>query len=124
MDQDLFPPKAHAVHGYTLPVCTECKHIAKRGHPYDFKERATFVKEKIRENLKAQLQTPDWSPEEIDEVGRNMRDQIAAWQKMREIAKDRIAWNAIQYLKEIDETCDFLPVYSESEFLEANKWRW
>jgi hypothetical protein len=123
VDQENFPPMSHSVHGYKLPVCKECKHLAKRGHPYDFQERAGFVKDKIRERLRAQLQTPDWSSEELDEVGHSMRDSIAGWQRMREIAKDRVAWNAIRYLAKIDETSDFISVYVESEFLEANNWR-
>jgi hypothetical protein len=124
VDQEHFPPKEHAVHGFTLPVCKECKHLAARGHPYDFKERADFVKEKIRERLKSQLQTPDWSSEELEEVGHSIRGGIAAWQNMREIAKDRVAWNAIRYLAKIDESSEFMTVYVECEFLEANNWRW
>ena len=123
-DQEFFPPRTHAVHGYTLPVCRECKNLANRAHPFDFKERADYIKSKLRDRLQRVLRTPDWSSNELEEIGRDLRDGIAAWQKMREISKDRIAWNALSYLAQIDECSDFLLTYVEREFLEANKWRW
>jgi len=72
----------------------------------------------------AECNSFDWSQEEIDEFGRNLKAEVLKWEKTTRIAKERIAWNAISYLASIDQCNDFVQTYAEEDFLEQNRWKW
>jgi len=119
-----FPPMSYSLHGYILPACAECNSLAGTNYPTDFVNRASRVKERLRNRYQHQMETPDWSQEEIDEFGRNLKAEVLKWEKTTRIAKERIAWNAISYLASIDQCNDFVQTYAEEDFLEQNRWKW
>jgi hypothetical protein len=113
-----FPPASYSSRGYILPSCVECNSFAGIACPTDFEARAQFVKNKLKKKYKRHLRSPDWSNDEMSEIGFNLKTGVKVWQKQREIARDRVAWNAISYLASIDHSNDFVPIFAEVDFLE------
>ena len=119
-----FPPVSYSMHGFILPCCAECNVLAGTNYPRDFEARADHVKGRLRVRYGLQVGTPNWSNQEINELGPMLKVEAKKWQKTTKISKERVAWNAISYLASIDQCNDFVPIYVEEDFLEQNKWRW
>ena len=116
-----FPPATYGWHGYILPACAECNALAGVVYPTDFVERSLHVKEKLRSRYHRHLRTPEWSDEELDELGYNLRKGVTAWEKQVKILRERLAWNAVNYIQSIDQCSVFVVDFVKQDFLELTK---
>ena len=117
---DHFPPKCHTPHGFLLPACGECNRLAGAAWPDHFEQRASMVRDKLRKRYRKAIGTPEWSRGEIRALGWTLRTGVLKWRTTMEVAKRRVAWNALSYLVSIDRNNDFVPIFAEDAFLEAN----
>jgi hypothetical protein len=84
-ERDHFPPQASGrVTGWLLPACVECNRLARHWFGDAFAERWRYVQDQIRQR------------------GRN--------RKCRDLERlnARLAWNAVDYLQNIDPSNDFV----------------
>lgn len=90
---DHFPPRHTGVRrGFLLPACTECNSTLGGRSGLDLGERFDFVKRRLRDKNKRLLDTPQWSDEELDELGPNLRRQAAAWTSNKSVIEKRLGW--------------------------------
>jgi hypothetical protein len=101
-DDEHFPPLCAVHWGVILPACSECNRFAGTDWWFDFEMRVAGVKEKLVKRYRRCLETPDWSTDEIDDLGRGLRDEVRQWQELKRKIEKRIAWNATSYLSFID----------------------
>jgi len=111
-----FPPACVSPYGYVLPACRECNRFAGTEFSYDFEQRCLSVKRKIRKKYIKQLETPDWSNDEVAEIGYNLRRMVTKWQRLKPIIQQRLAWSVPAYLGLIDHRSVFVPVDANSNF--------
>jgi len=116
-----FPPASLTPNGYLLPACRECNSIAGTTWATDFEERTRHVKAKLRLKYRSHLETPEWSTEEKDELGYNLRKVVELWQTQKTVLNERLAWNAVAYLLSIDHNSVFAETFVEDVFLEKVK---
>lgn len=102
--RDHFPPASHSTVGVLFPSCLECNLLAGTHHPQDLVSRTRYVRGAIAKRYRKVLETPEWSREEINELGLNLQTGVKIWQTKREKTLKRLAWNAESYLQDIDET--------------------
>lgn len=125
-EDEHFPPATFSARGFILPACSECNRLAGTEYGTDFEKRSDRVKDKIRSKYARAVATPDWSPEEIGELGRGLRSGVVAWNEKIKTTRRRLAWSAVAYLQSIDHNNDFVPVYAEgepSQAIERASWR-
>lgn len=96
--QEHFPPASYSRRGLVLPACQECNSLAGTAYPTDFPARCEYVKDRIRKKNQKALRFPVWHEDDLDEMGKQFKREIGAWQERRRIAHSRIAWNAESYL--------------------------
>jgi hypothetical protein len=89
---DHFPPHSYTLTGYLLPACLECNKFASNHHPTKFEARRELVKRRIREEYRAVLETPYWSPEELEPLGDSLRLATKAWSALRREVEARLAY--------------------------------
>lgn len=76
-----------------------------------------MVKEKLKRKYK-RFAGPDWSFEQIEELGYNLRSCVEPWRSNNLRLKRRIAWNAISYIASIDRFNVFAPTYVARRLIE------
>lgn len=96
--QEHFPPRVSSDGGYIFPACSECNLFAGTNHPFNFEERCSHVRERIRSRYWKVLNAPVWTEEEISELGYNLAVGIKAWMKLRQTVERRLAWDVTAYL--------------------------
>lgn len=102
--RDHFPPVSMSKVGVLLPSCHECNFLAGVHHPTDLVSRIRHVRQAIEKKYRRVLETPEWSDEELSELGRGLKEDITKWRNLRRTVLRRIVWNAESYLKNIDPT--------------------
>lgn len=111
-----FPPRSYTHIGYILRSCRECNLFAGANHPTDFEARCKYIQQKIKDKNVRALQTPDWSAEELLELGYSMRASVKKWQKKKRIIQERLAWSVAAYLSSIDHQNVFVPIDAGGNF--------
>jgi hypothetical protein len=111
--RDHFPPRSYGPRGFLLPACRQCNDFAGTEFSLDFQARVHHVKRKLLSRYKRWINTPDWSEEELLELGQNLKLKAKKWQIDKAVAQRRIAWNAMSYLRAIASTRDFVLTYVE-----------
>lgn len=99
--------------GFLLPACRECNGLAGTDYPYNFSARAALVKSKLRNKYSRLINTPEWSQDEIRELGRNLKTSVKGWANKRTVVMRRLAWNPIAYIAGIGGK-EFLALDSET----------
>jgi hypothetical protein len=91
-----------------------------------FEERATHVKNKLRNKYQSVVETPYWSDDEVTELGYNLRAGVMAWQGVQKSIRRRLAWDAVAYLRCIDDGQYFAVASVEMQNIiksEKENWR-
>jgi hypothetical protein len=70
-------------------------------HGRNFWERVKQVKAKLKKRHERDLRVPNWSSEELDEMGHDMQRDIKLCLDKRRIVQSRLAWNVEGYLASI-----------------------
>src|SRR5690606_32573551 len=121
-----FPPASHSLRGWLLPACSECNSMAGTEFPEDFESRANLVNQKIRRKYRKEIASIDWHDDEIKSMGRGMQRGLKEWKEAVRIAKQRAAWNAVDYLRLIDQAESFAQIHVDKAGTtrrERLKWR-
>ena len=120
-----FPPATYSRTGIIFPACKECNGFAGTAFCCEFSDRVTHVKTKIRQKYRREVDMPDWSEEEIEEVSYNIKTGVQACMKIKKIARERLVWNAEQYLRFIDDGQHFAEAAVEMHtIIENEKQNW
>ena len=121
--KDHFPPASYCLSGWLLPACSECNCFAGTAWPIEFEYRANHVKRRLREKYHRVLRTPDWSSEELAELGPNLRNEAIRWVLKKRHVQERLAWSAVIYLDSIDHHNVFAAWRVETETTTWNEKR-
>ena len=124
---DHFPPVVFtgpAGLGFLLPSCNECNGIVGAKHPTDLWSRCDLAKASIRKKYRHFLLVPEWSDDEIKEMGPSFRKGLSAWKKTHEQVKKRIAWSAEWYFSTIVEPRDFADYVARINTTLENEPEW
>lgn len=97
--KDHFPPVINALAGYILPACSECNSIAGTEFPRDFIRRADYVKEKLQRKYSSILSEPPLEMDELLEKDEDTWLDALKHEVLRRRNHERIAWNAVSYLR-------------------------
>ena len=94
-----FPPKSVSDTGLLLPACLECNTIASAVHANNWINRVSYVKEKLRRQWLRDLKVANWSKDELDELGPQMRREVEASIKRKKLIQERLCWEPSRYLR-------------------------
>lgn len=101
-EDEHFPPATYGLYGVILPICRECNSLAGTAWPINFEARAEYVKRRLEIKYKTILKTK-WDPEEIQELGFNLKTAVKSCMQKQKSIRARLAWNAMAYLQQIDD---------------------
>jgi hypothetical protein len=88
-------PRVTALPTWTVQACGECNKIAS-GTLFDsVLEKLNFIKEKRRGKYHRVLSEPEWTDDELSELGKNLRSSIAATQRARLVVLSQLEWNPL-----------------------------
>jgi hypothetical protein len=82
----------HKIPMYLIPACVECNSLLGNKVLWLFAERKEFIAKRLRRRYGRLLRLQAWSQDEIDALGRGLRDMVATTQDMRMIAVRRVAF--------------------------------
>ncbi len=98
--------KEHVVPQVTLypsgivPSCQECNLLAGAALHTNVLDKLMFIKDLRLKRYRKLLEMPEWSWDEIQDLGKNLRSLVVAAQKARDIIVSQVKWNPIA-LKEM-----------------------
>lgn len=121
--EEHWPPASYGNLGYVLPCCLECNSFAGTEWPTDFLKRCRHVKDKLEKKYYKLAHLPEWSDDELDEIGYGIREGILQCRGESRRAKRRVAWNAMVYLQSIAPDRNFVSRFAEEDISEAESRR-
>ena len=77
---------------YTVPACRECNGLAGAKYHETLDERATFVRNRLAKAHRSALATPDWSPRELFQLSRDLRNRVIAALHERDLTRRRLRY--------------------------------
>lgn len=77
---------------WIVPACRECNSAIGGKLTTTLQGRREIAKKHIRKKYAAFLRIPDWSEEELAEMGPSAREDIKAGIRMRDHIRKRLAW--------------------------------
>jgi hypothetical protein len=83
---DLFPDAAR----WLYPACLDCNSRLRDFLGTDVNDRKDVVIESLRRKFKGILDTPEWSDEEIRELGRSLRGMVKSHQHLQDHIRERL----------------------------------
>lgn len=86
----MFPQKFGDGAGGTVPSCKECNHIMSVRHPYDVKARMEYLVEKLVERYQLDKNLPNWTEDELNNLGSSLRAMVEAKTHARKRAYERV----------------------------------
>ena len=72
-------------------ACRECNCLLRDSTQESLSERKVYLKKKLRRRYKHILELPHWEPDEIEELGYNMKVYVTNSQKFKDYIKLRVA---------------------------------
>jgi len=112
-EMDHYPPATETRQGVLIPSCNECNSILSNLRFERFEDRVKYVKKKLKSRYKKALETPEWSEEELSELGQSLREAAVLWREQQRFIRKRVAWDAETYLRSIDTGNDFAQANAE-----------
>ena len=67
-----------------------------------FKDRCKYVNQRISQRYRSVLNLPVWTPEEFDELGKNIKARLGVKLNLKAVVLERIRWQTTQ---EFDDYC-------------------
>ena len=75
-----------------VPACRECNSTAG-DHIFDtISEKRTFIKQQYRKKYRKLLESPNWTEDELNQLGLSLQTTIRASQAGKELMKARLRW--------------------------------
>lgn len=93
--------KEHVVPRHTLyPTwvvgsCQECNMLAGAEPFISVLDKLLFIRDRRVKRYKKLLQSPDWTDDELQDIGRNLKVAIEAGQRAREVVCSQVNWNPL-----------------------------
>ncbi len=77
----------------TLKVfsCPECNKLLGNSYQESLTDRKKYLKQKLRNKYSKLLNMPDWSPEELNELSNDLRNDVLRCLEWRTVVKQRIS---------------------------------
>lgn len=75
-----------------VPACPECAELAKLSSARTLGGQRRFIAARLSERYDRLLRIPRWHAEEIEELGYNLRQAVAAGLDRRQWLERRLAW--------------------------------
>ena len=75
-----------------VPCCDECNLLLGASYQRTLEDRKKQLKSKLRKKYKMLLKAPDWSDEELDELGPGLHKYIEGSEKWKRLLKSRLIW--------------------------------
>lgn len=72
--------------------CRECNSLLGCTYQNTLEDRKRLLKERLRKKYKKILATPDWSDQDLEELGHTLRSHILEAMHRKEIIKRRLKW--------------------------------
>jgi hypothetical protein len=82
----------HPLWGKVVRACRECNSMASVTVFDDFEQKREFIQDKIRRRYSKLLKLPDWTEEELDTLGSQMRKKIVEDLVQKKLLLMRLAW--------------------------------
>lgn len=77
---------------WVVPACIECNTLIGASLFATIAERRAFAHTKIRKKYASYLRVPNWSQDDLDEMGPEAQREIIAAVKVRDWVKTRLRW--------------------------------
>jgi len=74
------------------PSCSECNSILSSSIIFSIVERRKYVLDKLRSKYASCLRMPSWDEEELQELGRNLQDDVRSKAKFNNHIRKRLAY--------------------------------
>jgi 5-methylcytosine-specific restriction endonuclease McrA len=81
---------------WTVLACGECNRMASGDVFTSVMEKLNGIREKRRNKHARLLKAPEWSAEELAEMGYKLRRRIEAWQLAKECVESQLVWNPLE----------------------------
>lgn len=83
---------SNEIESNTIPCCRECNYLAGSSFFQSFADKKTYVNGQIRAKYYKTLRIPEWSKEELKDVGPNARTDICAFIRKKQIILERLEY--------------------------------
>lgn len=87
---------------FLLPSCGECNGIASNSIFRTVAAKRRYIHERLRKKYRKLLELPDWSEEEKDEIGWNLRTSVEAGMAQKSVLLQRLAWRNTSNATSVD----------------------
>ena len=92
---------SHCNYGITAPSCRECNSLLSNLYFDSLMERCQFANQKLRKKYSKLLNTPNWEPSELKQVGNGLVGYIIEKQQLKNAVVDRILWQSKHEFREM-----------------------
>lgn len=75
-----------------VSCCSECNSLLGASPLLTLGRRRVYIRKALKHRYRKILSAPDWSEEELDELGPNLRSACWAMQQQKLILKARLKW--------------------------------
>lgn len=86
-------PRVSKLPTYTVLACRECNGTAGDRLFASFPEKQSFILAQYKKRYARVLRLPEWTEDEIDEMGYALRKQIEAYQTVKASIERRLEWS-------------------------------
>lgn len=86
-------PKHLELDTWTILACSDCNNIAGGAPLFTFRDKRDHIRAGIRKRHGKLLRMPDWTDDEIDDLGPAMRRSVLAHARAREIVLQRLSFD-------------------------------
>lgn len=80
--------------GGTVPCCHECNSLLGNRFYHTVKDRRDYIHKTLSMRYQKLLKGAVWSPKELAEVGPELRSNILAAERAREVVRDRLRFSS------------------------------
>lgn len=75
-----------------VSACGECNSAIGAKALWTVRERKAWVKQFLKRKYRRVLSLPDWTGEEIEELGRGLQDHVKATSALKKLTQGRLGW--------------------------------
>ena len=76
----------------TVPACQQCNSILGAKYDATLEDRRDRLKGRLRQKYARVLSMPEWTPDQLAELGPRLREHVESGLRLKALARRRIAW--------------------------------
>lgn len=84
--------QVYDVETWTVRSCWECNALAGQEPFATITHKHEYIRDRRRLRYAKLLKMPEWTEDDLDEMGTNLRNTIIAYQRARDVVKTQIDW--------------------------------